>query len=462
MIYITKKLKIPELVYLTYLIFLRPKYKLAVVRRTFLILFLSIPCYINAQGLSQMAIHADAKVYVYPNSRINIFSNVIQRGTLTSYHTSLINFFAQVWQNEAKSRMPDESPRGIDGVGGIFRFSGQFRNAQRIISVGSQPYNGFPNLSIDNPLNVIAETDNLHINNNLDFADGNLILKGVDVSVGRDSTGTITGYGPTNFIVTGSGMTGGSLKRGLNGRGIKSTDFPIGTSTDSYTPASILYKGIPQNFKLRVADGVYNKMNFHEYVQKTWIIVRDYPDSTGTTSLTLQHNSADEGVEYFRNQIESYISRYDPNLVGMYDIVAPQQPSTPGSITNRTSAFGAYMNTRLNIRDLQTTEYFAKSVIKKQIDKNTPVNIPDAISPNGDGLNDVYIVEKRLPTDKVRFEVFSRNQVLLYQNLDYDNTFDGTGNRGGFLGDVIPDGIYYYLISVNGAKSIPGYLVLNR
>lgn len=438
------------------------KHKLAFASKALFVLFLLLPDFAKAQAVNEVVIFPRSPVYAHPNSNTNIFSNVIQGGTFVSYDTALINFFAAIWQNEPNSRLPDESPRGIDAVGGVFRFSGQFLNAQRIVSVGSTPYNGFPNLRIDNLLNVTAQTGNLHINNNLDFVNGNLILNNVDVTVGRDSLGTITGYGSTNFIVTGTGMTGGSLKRSFIGSSTTPTHYPIGTSIGSYTPASILYKGIPQNIKLRVADNVYSKMNFPEYVNKTWILVRDFPDAAGTVTLTLQHNSADEGIEYFRNRVEAYITRYDPNLVGLYDILPPQASVTPGTITARAPVFGAYMNTRLNIGALKTIEYFTKSVIKKQVDENTPINIPDAISPNGDGLNDTYIIVKRLPTDKVRFEVYSRNQVLVYQNLDYDNSFDGTGNQGGFMGDVLPDGIFYYLISVNGAKGIPGYLIINR
>lgn len=438
------------------------KHKLAPACKALLALVFFVPGSVRAQAVNEVYIFPDAPVYAHPNSNTNIFSNVSQGGTVVSYDTALINFFAQIWQNEAGSRLPDESARGIDGVGGIFRFSGQFLNAQRIITRGSQPYNGFPNLRVDNLLNVTAETGNLHVNNTLDFTNGNLILNNVDVTVGHDGLGSITGYSRTNFIVTGTGMTGGSLMRSFTGSTTTPTDYPIGTSLSSYTPASIIYKGIPQNIKLRVADNVYNKMNFSEYVNKTWILVRDFPDANGTLDLTLQHNSGDEGIEYFRNRIEAYVTRYDANLVGLYDIVAPHPTTTPGAITARAPVFGAYMNTRPAIAALKTNEYFTKSVIKKQIDENTPVNIPDAISPNGDGLNDTYIIVKRLPTDKVRFEVYSRNQVLVYQNLDYDNSFDGNGNQKGFMGDVLPDGIYYYLISVNGAKGIPGYLIVNR
>jgi gliding motility-associated-like protein len=185
-------------------------------------------------------------------------------------------------------------------------------------------------------------------------------------------------------------------------------------------------------------------------------------DPSGTVELTLQHNAADEGSRYLSSRSEAYVSRYDTRLVGLWDVLSPMATSTPGIITDRAAIFDAYMNTRLNITAIKPVEYFSKTVIKEDIDASTPVNVPDAISPNGDGFNDVYEVVKRLPTDVVRFEVYSRNQVLVFQDLNYQNTFNGTGNMRGFIGNTLPDGIYYYLISVNGSKGIPGYLIINR
>ncbi len=425
-------------------------------------LFFFAPVLVNGQTASEVVIFPGASIVAHPNSFTNIFSNVTTGGTFTSANGALINFYGRIWLNESGSTFPDESGTGLAGTGGVFRFSGQFLNPQRIITTDSQPYNGFPNLRIDNLQNVTVEDGNLHVNNNLDFVNGKIILSNVDINVGRNGLGTITGYGRNTYVVTGPAFTGGSLVRSFTGAATTSTDYPIGTSVTSYTPASVIYKGIPQNIKMRVGDNLYQKFNFSEYLTKTWIVQRDHPDATGTMDLTIQHNSADEGIEYFRNRTEAYLTRYDPKLTGLYDIVAPHPTTTPGSISTRGSVFNAFMNTRPNIASLKAIEYFSKSVIKKDVDENTPVNIPDAISPNGDGMNDTYIVVKRLPTDKVRFEVYTRNQVPVYQNMDYDNSFDGTGNLGGFMGNVLPDGIYYYLISVNGAKGIPGYLIINR
>lgn len=427
-----------------------------------LALFSFIPAIVTAQTASEVVIAEGASIYAHPGSFLNIFSDVTNSGNFTSSGQSLINFYSRNWRNEPGSLFPDESNDGLSGTGGVFRFSGQFLNAQRIITRGSQPFNGFPNLRVDNLQNVTLESGNLHVNHNLDFVNGKIILSNVDINVGSGGNGTITGYGRVSYIVTGTGFTGGGLVRSFTGSATTATDYPIGTTVNSYTPASVIYKGSPQNVKMRVAENVYQKFNFPEYVNKTWIVQREFADSKGTLDLTLQHNSADEGIEFFRNRTGAYITRYDAALTGLYDILAPHPTTTPGSISTRGSVFNSYMNTRLNVGVLKEIEYFSKSMIKTQVDENTPVNIPDAISPNGDGFNDTYVVAKRLPTDKVRFEVFTRNQVPVYQNLDYDNSFDGTGNLGGFMGSTLPDGIYYYLISVNGAKGIPGYLIINR
>jgi hypothetical protein len=416
---------------------------------------------VYAQAVNQINIFPTANIFVHPNSSFNLFSDISNSGTLVSYDTALINFYGSIWQNNEGGLLLDESDRGIDGKGGIFIFSDFLQKAQRIRVVNSQPFVGFPNLRIDNALNVTADLGNLHVNTNLDFLKGNLILNNVDVNVGRQGTGTITGFSNKNFIVTGTAMTGGGLLRNTAGVAV-SLDFPIGTDPANYTPVKINYTGIAQAIKFRVANNLYQKFNFPEYVNKTWIMSTSVVDVASKADITIQHNSADEGFEYFKNRNQAYVTRYDTKFEGLWDILAPVPTTTPGTITSKTTVFGAYMNTRLNVESIKPIEYFSKSVITKDVDENTPVNIPEAISPNGDGLNDVYEVVKRLPTDVIRFEVYSRNQVLVFRDLNYQNTFNGVGNMGGFLGNTLPDGIYIFLVSVNGAKGIPGYLIINR
>jgi gliding motility-associated-like protein len=413
----------------------------------------------NSQ-IKQFYIHAPATMVAHPNASVSIFSDVVNAGILRSYTNSTITFYSQDWNNIGLSKIPDESASGLDTIGGVFVFSGLFFNAQNIVTQNPRPYTGFPNITIDNLQNVTAQTGNLYINNNLNFIKGNLILNGLDINVGKSGKGTITGYSEKGFVVTGTGVTGGYLVRSTTGTG--ALVFPIGTAAGSYTPASVTYAGAPQNLRLRVADDVYGKLGFPEYVYKTWVMATDFPDTSAKVDITLQHNLTEEGIQYSINRVESYVTRYDKNVTGLWDILPPSVSTTPSTITTGAPIPNAFMNTRTGIRKLAPIEYFSKSTIKKAIDQNTPSFIPEAISPNGDGLNDLYMIVKRQPTDVIRLEIYSRNQVLVFKDVDYKNTFDGYGNIGGFLGNRLPDGVYYYIISSNNAKAIPGYLIINR
>ncbi|WP_419788738.1 MBG domain-containing protein [Mucilaginibacter sp. X4EP1] len=102
-----------------------------------------------------------------------------------------------------------------------------------------------------------------------------------------------------------------------------------------------------------------------------------------------------------------------------------------------------------------------------------PVNVVDAagddilvhqaVSPNGDGINDFLYIEgiQNYPENEVT--LISRNGVIVYQGFKYDNTshvFDGHSNITGALQQA---GTYFYRVEiiVNGErKSKTGYFVL--
>jgi len=67
--------------------------------------------------------------------------------------------------------------------------------------------------------------------------------------------------------------------------------------------------------------------------------------------------------------------------------------------------------------------------------------IPDGFSPNGDGINDKFIITHTVST-KIDLEVYNRWGVLVYKSSDYQNDWDGTG-MGTFLGKELITGTYY-------------------
>jgi len=81
--------------------------------------------------------------------------------------------------------------------------------------------------------------------------------------------------------------------------------------------------------------------------------------------------------------------------------------------------------------------------------------IPDGFSPNGDGLNDKFVMTHPI-TSRIDIEVFSRNGNSVYKHSDYQNDWDGKGS-GSFLGRDLVDGTYYCaytIIEISSGKII--------
>lgn len=73
------------------------------------------------------------------------------------------------------------------------------------------------------------------------------------------------------------------------------------------------------------------------------------------------------------------------------------------------------------------------------------LEIPNAFSPNGDGVNDVWKVSYRSLTD-FHCEIFNRNGQRIYGFDDPSDGWDGTWH-----GKTVKPGVYYYVITATGA-----------
>ena len=92
------------------------------------------------------------------------------------------------------------------------------------------------------------------------------------------------------------------------------------------------------------------------------------------------------------------------------------------------------------------------------------LNVPEGFSPNGDGVNDNYVVRGLQIFPDNKFTVFNRWGNLVFKAEPYRNDWDGTSSFGLNLGgDKLPTGVYYYILDLgDGSKPLKGYIYLNR
>jgi gliding motility-associated-like protein len=91
------------------------------------------------------------------------------------------------------------------------------------------------------------------------------------------------------------------------------------------------------------------------------------------------------------------------------------------------------------------------------------VFIPEGFSPNGDGVNDYFVI-KGADRYIITLKVFNRWSNKVYESSHYKNDWDGTAEIGLLVsGGQLPGGTYFYTANFNnGEKEIIGYLTINR
>ncbi|WP_231424092.1 gliding motility-associated C-terminal domain-containing protein [Pedobacter sp. Leaf250] len=122
---------------------------------------------------------------------------------------------------------------------------------------------------------------------------------------------------------------------------------------------------------------------------------------------------------------------------------------------------------RFNINVTQNRSYYVtqfkgdceseKMEVKVTVGFNL-YNIPNTISPNGDGINDTWVLKNIESYPNVSVKIFNRNGNKVFESQKYQYPFDGKIN-----GVELPAGIYYYQIKVsNNCSPISGSLTILR
>ncbi|WP_274474949.1 DUF7933 domain-containing protein [Mangrovimonas aestuarii] len=98
-----------------------------------------------------------------------------------------------------------------------------------------------------------------------------------------------------------------------------------------------------------------------------------------------------------------------------------------------------------------------------EVELNNCLQVPQAITPNNDGFNDVLVIPCITEYPETTLRVYNRYGNLVYETFDYANNWNGKPNQGFPKKDnFLPVGTYFYELVINGISSpVVGWVYLN-
>jgi len=136
-----------------------------------------------------------------------------------------------------------------------------------------------------------------------------------------------------------------------------------------------------------------------------------------------------------------------------YRVTAVEYDGGAGSekyLTTRQAPSNVYLPT---IRTITLFRTFSDTTSSE----NSNVTANNILSPNGDGVNDTWIVKniEQYPNNKVT--VYDKKGTIVFSKKGYTNDWSGT-----FRGATLNEDTYYYLVDLGNGSVIKGFMTVVR
>jgi gliding motility-associated-like protein len=86
------------------------------------------------------------------------------------------------------------------------------------------------------------------------------------------------------------------------------------------------------------------------------------------------------------------------------------------------------------------------------------VEMPNGFTPDGDQINDTFVIPALAQFNKVTLQVYNRYGHAVYESAQYNNDWNGTSS---FNGMELPDDTYFYILNTDGELH-QGFVYINR
>jgi gliding motility-associated-like protein len=188
-----------------------------------------------------------------------------------------------------------------------------------------------------------------------------------------------------------------------------------------------------------------------------------------TSALTLQANNDSTQIENVQIAVINATTNDNGNFTSVSIIAGPNNgtASINGTVVSYTPNSG-YEGTDTLVYvvcDALCNNYCDTATIIIRVIKEIVLVIPDGFSPNGDGINDEFVILGIEKYPENELYIYNRWGGLVYSAKPYQNNWKGESNTTTLklVGDEVVDGTYFYILKLNAEeKGKNGYIELRR
>lgn len=246
-------------------------------------------------------------------------------------------------------------------------------------------------------------------------------LNGYNISFDKDAS--ISQYSNRRKLITHDGY-GHVSKMLASGAQFL---FPIATTSDHYAPVIVSDNDKEATIYARVSDylgSIVRHKDPQSGIDLNWQVYASQPLNV---TLTLTHPMAANKEKYVDEKASIY------QFAGLEDL---------NSLPTKRISEGVHQSWAVSLAT-EAADY--RSWFSKSLALSNTLFIPNTFTPNGDGVNDQFVIQGLDDFEHVHINIYNRWGSSVYRHVKYDNSWDGTG---------LNSGTYYYVIETKkGANS---------
>jgi gliding motility-associated-like protein len=295
----------------------------------------------------------------------------------------------------------------------------------------------------------------LPTNYDVTYISGNIVVASAPPSITASETlqPLTTVYGapslPTSFTISGNNLTGGIIITSPTGFEVSADNIIFGNAVTIGSAGTVTPVPVYIRLKQATVVGNYSGTINIQSAGATDVTLTMPASSVTPASLTV---TADTKSKLYGDPnppltltYTGFVNGEDATQLTTQPIAATtaMQGSDVGQYPITVSG-GSSSNYTLNYIDGTLTVY-------------KDISIPNAFTPNGDGINDTWSIGNLNPNLKITVEIMSRYGARVYYSIGNSVSWDGYSN-----GVQVPFGVYYYVIKGVKEKPLTGYITVVR